>query len=125
MNSKDTYDMFNNLINDNKIVCTQSELEEFMIYGILFNSGDRYITRDKQIVDVKLIKEKHQNFDINFNNIIGICEQLAKENNTKRVYCMSQRCYDKYKEDGLIITYNNQEYYRLFDKEKWLVYVIN
>ena len=35
---------------------------------------------------------------------------------------MSESCYNKYKENGMIIYQGSEEYFRLFEKELWLVY---
>ena len=51
-------------------------------------------------------------------------EQIAKTENIKRIYCMSESTYNKYKEQQLIVTKSNIDYYRLYENELWRVYLI-
>ena len=37
---------------------------------------------------------------------------------------MSQKTYDKYKELGLIVNSNGNEYYKKYEKDMWLIYLI-
>lgn len=124
MNSKEIRERFGELNKDNNILCTETELQEFLYSGLLFKTGKTYVTRDRQTIKIKTLKEPKYDFDIDFNNIITICEKKSKEHNIKRIYCMSQSCYNKYKEQGLITTKNSIDYYRLFENELWLVYII-
>ena len=73
-------------------------------------------------VNVDIIKTKVSNFNINLNNLIGICEEKCKSLKINKIYCMSESCYNKYKENGMIISQGSEEYFRLFEKELWLVY---
>lgn len=124
MNSKEIRERFGEVNKNNNILCTETELQEFLYSGLLFKTGKSYVSRDRQPIKIKLIKQKCQEFDYDFNNLITICEEKCKEANIKRIYCMSQSCYNKYKEQGFIITKNSNDYYRLFENELWLVYII-
>lgn len=125
MDSKDIYERFYNYVNtDTTIQCTQTELNEFLMYGLLLDVGNKYITREMKDVNIDIIKSLDYNFDINLNNILNDCQKLSKENNVKRIYCMSERCYNNYMEQGFIITKDNKQFYRQFDKELWLVHII-
>lgn len=125
MSSKSVYDKFKSLNVDNTLTCTEKELQEFMMYGILLQSGKNYITRDNKQINVDLIKTKELKFDINLQNIIYEAEKLHKETNFNKIYFMTSRCYNKCKQQGLIVNKNNRDYYRLFDKELWLIKIIN
>lgn len=124
MNSKEIRERFGEVNKNNSILCTETELQEFLYSGLLFKTGKTYVSRDRQTIKVKLVKEPNYNFDIELSNLITICESKCKEANIKRIYCMSQSCYNKYKEQGFIITKNSNDYYRLFENELWLVYII-
>lgn len=115
------YDKFNEIKNNEESICTEQELEELMMSGLIFKTGDSYITRDMKPVNIRINKPKQ--FNLDFRNLIAICEEKVSDKDVKRVYCMDSRCYNKYKEEGLIIKRGEDEYYRLFDKELWLVYV--
>lgn len=125
MSSKSVYDKFKSLNVDNTLTCTEKELQEFMMYGILLQSGENYITRDNKQINVDLIKTKELKFNINLQNIIYEAEKLHKETNFNKIYFMTSRCYNKCKQQGLIVNKNNRDYYRLFDKELWLIKIIN
>lgn len=122
MGSKDTLKRFEELNKNNTILCTENELQEFMVMGLLFKTGRSYVTRSQQKIKVNLIETKTYDFDLNFNNLISVCEEKSETEKIKRIYCMSQSCYNNYKEKGMIITQGSNEYYRLFEKELWLVY---
>ena len=124
MNSKEIRERFGEVNKNNNILCTETELQEFLYSGLLFKTGKTYVSRDRQSIKVKLIKDKNYDFDYDLSNLITICEDKCKEANIKRIYCMSQSCYNKYKEQGFIITKNSNDYYRLFENELWLVYII-
>lgn len=124
MNSKEIRERFGEINKNNNILCTETELQEFLYSGLLFKTGKSYVTRDKQPIKIKLIKEKNYEFDYDFSSLITICETKCKEADIKRIYCMSESCYNKYKEQGRIINKNSNDYYRLFENELWLVYLI-
>ena len=124
LNSKSVYESFQNLIKTDKLECIQSELEEFLMYGLLFKSKTGYITRDNRQIKVNLIKTKSSDFDLDFNSIISKCEDLHKSTYNTRIYCMTKKTYDVYKSMGLILEQDNHSYYRFFDKELWLVNLI-
>lgn len=121
MSSKDVYDNFNSCIKDNILVCTEKELNEFTMYGLLFKTGNKYLTRNNQTLKVDLIKVKELNFDINLSNVINNCLEFAKNNNYKKVYYMSIKQYNKYKDKGLIVQIKNKEYYKFLNEEYWLI----
>lgn len=124
MSSKNVYDKFKDLSKDDKLVCTKKDLDEFILYGILLQSGDKYITRDNKSVEVDLIKTKQIGFDLDLRYLLHQGNPLYKQTKNNRIYFMTERCYKRYKEQGFIITKNNQDFYRMFDKELWLVYII-
>lgn len=124
MSSKNIMDRFNLLMNSNKFICDSSELQDFMLSGLLIQSGNKFMTRDMKEIDVKVLKDIYNEFDIDFNYLISICNNLVKDSDDKRVYVMSKDTYNKYKNMGRIITYKGKEYYRFFNNENWLVYII-
>lgn len=125
MKSNEILDRFNELNKNNNICCTDKELESFLVSGLIFKSGDNYITKNLKPISVEVVKPKELDFDIQLSDLISICENKAKELSINRIYCMSQRCYNKYKQQGFIINKDNNSYYRMFDKELWLVYLMN
>lgn len=125
MNSKETLERFRELNNNNEISCTEQELNSFLMCGILLKSKNSYITRMNVPIKINIVKPKTTTFNLDFTNIINTAEQLASENKIHRVYCMTSRCYNMYKEAGYIITKSNKEYFRIFENELWLVAIIN
>lgn len=117
----DAYERFNELKTDANLVCTEQDLNDFMLAGLLFKTGNKYVTRDMTEISVKVSKPK--TFNIDLSNIISVCQDVIKDKHTKKIFYMSERCYNKYKECGLIIKQGKDEYYRLFDKDTWLVYI--
>lgn len=124
MTSKEVTNRFNELKTDNKLNCTESELEEFISYGLLIKSNNIYKTRFNEDVTVDIIKVKTNNLTINLSSVIQLCLAESKSNNYKKIYCMTSRCYNKYKELGLIILKNNKEYYRYYSDDLWLVKIV-
>lgn len=125
MTSKEIRQRFEELNKDDKILCTDRELEEFLLAGLLFKTGKSYVTRNQKKIKVQVLGTKTYNMSIDLRNLISVCEEKCASNNIKRIYCMSQSCYNNYKEKGLIITKGDSEYYRLFESELWLVYKFN
>ena len=125
MNSKEALERFRELKNNDLLLCTQEELNDFLLCGIVLNNNNKYTSRFNEELNIKIIKPKNMDFDLNLNNLLNNCSELAKQNNTYRIYCMSQRCYDIYKQLGLIINKSGKDYYRYFQEELWLVNIIN
>ena len=121
LNSKDVSERFNELNKDNNIICAQKELEDFLLCGLLFKSGRKYMTRNNEIVKVEVLRPKEVDFDIDLGGIIDECNKFAKENNEKKIFYMSERCYNNYKQGNQIINKNNKEYYRCFNNDDWLI----
>lgn len=121
MNSKELTEHFKNSIVDSKVVCTETELNEFLMYGLLFKNKNSYLTRTGEKLSVNVIKPKTYNFNINLSDLIYHCEQLAKQNKINKIYCMSDSLYKHYLQKGLIINQNGNEFFRIYDKELWLV----
>ena len=94
------------------------------MYGLILQTGEDYVTRDNKKLNVDLIKNKELKFNLNFQNLIQVSNKIYKQQEIKKVYFMSSRCYNMYKQQGLIINKDNKEYYRLFDKDLWLVYIL-
>lgn len=124
MKSSECLELYKELCIDNKIDCTQDLLDNFVEFGLLFKSGSKYFSRDNKQIDVNLIKSKTYNFNINLQDLIQNSIELSKTNKNNKVYCMTGNTFNRYKEQGLIITKKDVDYYRLFDNELWLVNLI-
>ena len=115
---------FKELIEQDNIICSEQDMEEYLAYGLLFDCGkNKYITRDNKPISVTVVKPNK--LDINLQDIINKGQQLAEENNVKKIYFMNERCYNNYKDKGLIITKKGKDYYRLFNNDEWLVDIIS
>ena len=101
------------------IICTQEDLDEFLIYGLLILADNKYYDRNNNLIMVNL--EQPKNFNINLSGLISSSLNLASKYYIKRIYCMTENTYNKYKKAGLIISKNSQEYYCKFKNEEWLV----
>ena len=124
MNGKEIEQRFNQLLNNKKFTCTADEFDLFVNYGLLIKSGKKYVTRNNSKVNLDVIETKTYNMTINLSNIISNCEVLCKNANMKRIYCMTNELYNKYEKLGLILVKGDNIYYRLFENELWLVYII-
>ena len=124
MNGKEIEQRFNQLLNNKKFTCTADEFDLFVNYGLLIKSGKKYVTRNNSKVNLDVIETKTYNMTINLSNIISNCEVLCKNANMKRIYCMTKELYNKYEKLGLILVKGDSIYYRLFENELWLVYII-
>lgn len=121
MTGKDITEKLNEIKDLDVITCSDAELEEYLNYGILLPSGKKYITRYGKIVDVDVIKSPNFKFSINLSNLISHCEEIALKEKIKRIYCMTETTYNKYKEQNLIVTKSDKDYFRIFENELWLV----
>jgi len=124
LNGKEIEQRFNQLLNNKKFTCTADEFDLFVNYGLLIKSGKKYVTRNNSKVNLDVIETKTYNMTINLSNIISNCEVLCKNANMKRIYCMTKELYNKYEKLGLILVKGDNIYYRLFENELWLVYII-
>lgn len=124
MTSKDVLGRFNSVLNKGNINCTQSELDSFIGYGILLQSNNRYLDRSGNEINVNVIVQKENRFNINLSNLLCYSSSLLKESNTNKLYYMTQHTFNKYKTLGYVIEKGNKSYYRLFDKELWLIHII-
>lgn len=124
LNGKEIEQRFNQLLSNKKFTCTADEFDLFVNYGLLIKSGKKYVTRNNSKVNLDIIESKTYNMTINLSNIISNCEVLCKNANIKRIYCMTKELYNKYEKLGLILVKGDNIYYRLFENELWLVYII-
>lgn len=120
--SKIIYSMYEESVKDNVLVCTQEELNNYNMCGLIRKSKGNYIDRNNRIITVDLVKPT--TFNINLQGLITKCDELSQKHNEKRIYCVSSKTYDKLKQQGFVITKNGLEFYRLYDKEFWLLYVL-
>lgn len=119
MKSNEVFDRYKELCDGDKFVCSQTELQHFMLYGLVIETGkNKYILRNSNTKKITVLKDLNHNFDIDFRALLDID---LKEYNTNKVYYMSKDTYNKYKELDLIVTLKNNEYYRLYSGELWLV----
>lgn len=126
MSSRSIYERFKDSNKDNNVLeCTKQDLEEYIMYGLVLKTGKKYVNRNNQELKLDLIKTIEIDFDLNLSNILKSSQELAKENKVTRIYCMTDKCYKHYKDVGLIIQVQGKDYFRLFDKELWLVNLIN
>ena len=124
MNSKDIRQRFEEINKDNKIICTNEELENFILSGLILQSGKKYITKNNKKLNISILENPEYNLNIDLRKLIKYCEDQSKENKIKRVYCMSKKLYNIYKSQGLIITKDSKDYYRLYESELWLVCIL-
>ena len=113
------FDKFKDELCDATLHCTQEELNEYLTYGVVFNTDNKYYDRSFNELTIELVKPK--GYDYNFQDIIQSSCKLAKSNYVNRIYCMTASLFKKYNDMGLIITKDNNNYFRKFDKEEWLV----
>lgn len=112
------------LNNVDSIVCTKKELEEYIGYGILIENDKKYRTRAGKSIKVKVLKPKNFDFDIDLSDLISNCNEIAKNNKIKHIYCMTQATYEKYKQHNLIVNKADIEYFRVFANELWQVNIL-
>lgn len=122
MKTSDVYARYDELCNSGKFICNQSELQDFILCGLVIQTGkNKYILRNTDIKKVTVLKDLNHNLDIDFRPLLDID---LKEYGTKKVYYMTEDTYNKYKNLNLIVKEKGHDYYRLFDKELWLVQLL-
>ena len=62
--------------------------------------------------------ESEMEFSFNDKNTVDVTVLLVEEDYD------FEKSYNEYKNDGLIVTKNNIEYYRLFENDMWLIHKI-
>lgn len=124
MNSSEVELRFKELSENEKIVCTQEEFNEFQNYGYILSLGKSYVSRLGKKLNVEIVKPRTYNMTLNFGSIIDVAVVEAKKNKINRVYCMSAETLEKYKTINRIIEKDGVEYYRYFENELWLVVTI-
>lgn len=125
MKRNDILQITDKINKESKIECTNNELKQYLDYGILTEILDgKYISNTGKHIDVILIKSKEFRFTLNLATIMAYGNKFVEGDNIKRVYCMTKTTYDKYKQNNLIVTIDNKDYFRYFDKELWKILVI-
>jgi len=122
LRSREISKRFEELNKNNVIICTQKELDSFLNSGIIISAGDcKYLTMSGQMVKVDVVKDKAQRMTIDFSGLLSQSVILSSQHKNKKIYFMSEMCYKNYEQQGLIIHNGENDYYRLFDKELWLI----
>ena len=121
MSSKDIRLRFQELFNNDNVICTEQELNEFLSCGLIIKSKNKYYDRQNNIIKIDVIENPNNDFNINLKDVINSSIKLSKENNVKKIFCMSDKYFNQLSSEGYIITKDNKQYYRYFDKELWLI----
>lgn len=122
MKTSEIYDRYKELCESGNFVCSQTELQNFMLCGLILETGkNKYILRNTNIKKITVLKDLNHAFDIDLRPLINID---LKEYGTNKVYYMSKETYNRYKELDLIINQKGNDYYRLFAGELWLVKIL-
>lgn len=124
LKGKELTEKFNELNKIDEMTCTETELNEYLMYGLLIQNNDKYMTRSGNVITVDVIKSKNYKFNIDLSNLLSKCEYIASNERVKRIYCMTQKTFNLYKEKQLIIEKQNVPYFRLYSNELWRVYII-
>lgn len=120
MSSKDVEIRFKEFINSKYLTCNKKELQEFQDYGYIFYTKKGFVTRDGEFINIKVI-----NMNLNVSNVISLCEDFAKKNYYKKIYCMSKRLYNEYDDKGLIVNCEGRDFYKSANvDDMWLVYIV-
>lgn len=118
--SKQIYDKYNSSFINDKLICTKQDLEDYILYGIVVDNNGYYIDKNMNKISVEIIKPN--SFNINLSGLVNYCTSICKEHKCNKIYCLSENDYNNLLAKGYIIVKNGVEYYRMFDKELWLVY---
>ena len=117
--------MYEEVIKDGMITCTESELCEFLDLGYLFKSGDKYYDRLSRNVCVKIVSARMHTFNIKLNELLQLGNSiLSAQHVTNKIYFVTKKTYNLLKSQNLIIQYKGIDYYRLFENELWLIHII-
>lgn len=122
--SGDMYKQLTSNIIDNKLTCSESELNEYLCYGLLLATEDNYKLLNGKTITVDIYKDKKFTMNINLSHLLTDSYEKLKNVKTNKIYYMTLRCYNKYKEQGLILEQKENSYYRLYNNELWLVSLI-
>ena len=122
MKTSEIYDRYKELCESGNFVCSQAELQNFMLCGLILETGkNKYVLRNTNIKKITVLKDLNHAFDIDLQPLMNID---LSEYGTNKVYYMSKETYNKYKELDLIVTQKGNDYYRLFAGELWLVKIL-
>lgn len=122
MSDKNVYSKFNEMLKDNILTCTETDLNEFLFCGILLKSKNKYVTIENKEIHINLVKVN--NLDINLSYLLTKSKELSKKTKFKKIYFMTMDTYKHYKDKGYIVTQNGNEYYTFFNKDLWLVNIL-
>lgn len=120
--SRDIEKRLRELIIDDTINCTKSELQKFMDYGYILQSGSNYVLRNGKQIGV--IFQKISRFTIDLTGVISKGTELAKLYRCNRVYYMNRSTYNQYMDLGYIKEYSGINYYEKYKGEQWVVQLI-
>lgn len=121
MSTRDVYDRYKELTECDKFICSETELNEFVMCGLVLDLGSKYILRDGKSDKITVIKNPNYRLNLDFSSLINV---NLKGYDTNKIYYMSKNTYNKYKNQNLIIEKKGNEYYRLFADELWLVKIL-
>ena len=112
---------FQEKLNEDNLICSQKDLDNYLLYGVLLESNNNYYDKSGNLINVEIYKPK--NFNIDLTSLIYNVNNYIKYNKKdKKIFYMSVQLYEKYKEKKLIINKDGKEYYRLYDNDLWLIY---
>ena len=124
LKSKDVEERFNDIINSDKFVCTESEFDDFQNYGYILSVGDRYLTKMGKTLNIDIIKSKASKMNIDLSELVSRAINVSDEVECKRVYCMNKTTYDHYNQLGYIVHKDGADFYRYIDNEMWYIMLI-
>ena len=124
LNSKEVEKRFNELVSSDKFICSKQELDLFELHGLLLRSGKKFIDRAGKFISVNIIKQREFSFTDDFSELIGVCNTINKNEGITKIYCMSKQRLDEYSSNSLIVEKDGKQYYRKFQNEYWLIYLI-
>ena len=71
MSSKDIRLRFQELFNNDNVICTEQELNEFLSCGLIIKSKNKYYDRQNNIIKIDVIENPNNDFNINLKDVIN------------------------------------------------------
>ena len=124
MYNKLVKERFKEIVESENKVCTELELQDFIKVGLIKEINGKLYSKNGIKYDIDIIYNDKHNMNINLSKLLNQCEQLAREFNTNKIYCMTKKTYNNYMEKGYIVNIKGNDYYKFFENEFWLVNMI-
>lgn len=92
--------------------------------GYIFQTNGGFTDRYGNNINVQVINNTEYKFNLNLAKLLDYSQtlDLKKSASKNKVFFMTDKSYCKLKANNLVVEIGNDEYYRLFENELWLIH---